>query len=119
MDASTLFYLSKIATAAAVASGQNQLNGSELVNPYDPVFNSMADAYLRKIYSDSLLNSYNSQTSPTSSSLLTPAHHAMISSDSSHANNSSCNTSSSSTSSSPSSLSISFGLEQQKKHYAP
>lgn len=107
MDASTLFYLSKIATAA-VANGQGSLNAAELVNPYDPVFNTMADAYLRKIYSESLLNSYNS---PNGSSLFTSAHHipGVILSDTS-INNSSSNTSSSSTSSSPSSLSISFGM---------
>lgn len=109
MDASTLFYLSKIASAA-VSSGQGPLNGAELVNPYDPVFNTMADAYLRKIYSESLLNSYNSQA-PTGPSLLTSAHHipGVILPDTS-INNSSSNTSSSSTSSSPSSLSISFGM---------
>lgn len=113
MDASTLFYLSKIATAAA-AAGQNQPSGNDLVNPYDPVFNVMADAYLRKLYSDSIFSSSNSTAS---SSFFLPSNsmgpNTIVNSENLMTSNS-CNTSTSSTSSSPSSLSVSMSKLIQK-----
>ena len=121
MDASTLFYLSKIATAAAAAShgGSNTSTANEMANSYDPlVFNAMADAYLRKLYSDSFFNSTaslstSSPSGSTTSLLVSPGG----AESSAHLNSatSSCNTSSSSTSSSPSSSSTSIGKHIKKR----
>lgn len=77
MDAPTLFYLSKIANSypgiAAAATNNdpnNSSNGNNLV-PYDPsILNSMAEDYLRRIYTNSINFSLNNSIlSPFSSGL--------------------------------------------------